>query len=188
MKREIRITGLGGQGAITAGHILGRAAAIYDRKEAVMTEGYSPYITGGWSRADIIISDDPVDFPLVSSMDVLVAMYQEGLETNLRIVKPNGIAISESRLARTFATNQTEKRRVLSVPAVAEAERLGKKMLTNILMLGALEAIAPVVNLDSLKKALVDRFPKAAELNLKAIDTGYELGLKAATELKITIG
>jgi len=44
------------------------------------------------------------------------------------------------------------------------------------------------VNLDSLKKALVDRFPKAAELNLKAIDTGYELGLKAATELKITIG
>jgi len=188
VKREIRITGLGGQGAITAGHILGRAAAIYDQKEAVMTEGYSPYITGGWSRADIIISDDPVDFPLVSSMDVLVAMYQEGLETNLRIVKPNGIAISESRLARTFATNQTEKRRVLSVPAVAEAERLGKKMLTNILMLGALEAIAPVVNLDSLKKALVDRFPKAVELNLKAIDTGYELGLKAATELKITIG
>jgi len=188
VRREIRISGLGGQGAITAGHILGRAAAIYDRKEAVMTEGYSPYITGGWSRADLIISDDPVDFPLVSSLDVLVAMYREGLETNLSMVKPNGIAISESRLARSFVPNHAENRRVVSVPAAAAAESLGKKMLTNVLMLGSLEAIAPVVNLDSLKKALVDRFPKSAELNLKAIDAGYELGLKAATELKIAIG
>ncbi len=153
-----------------------------------MTEGYSPYITGGWSRADLIISDDPVDFPLVSSIDVLVAMYQEGLETNLSMVKANGIALSESRLSRTFATNHGEKRRVLSVPAASAAENLGRKMLTNVVMLGSLEAIAPVVNLGSLKKALVDRFPKAAELNLKAIDAGYELGLKAAEELKISIG
>ena len=188
MRREIRITGLGGQGAITAGHILGRAASIYDRREAVMTEGYSPYITGGWSRADLIISDEPVDFPLVSSLDVLVAMYQEGLETNLKMLKQDGIGLSESRFARTFAANQREKRKVLAIPAAAAAEQLGKKMLTNVLMLGALEAIAPVVNFDSLKKALVDRFPKAAELNLKAIDNGYDLGLKAATEMKITIG
>ncbi len=188
MRREIRITGLGGQGAITAGHILGRAAAIYDRKEAVMTEGYSPYITGGWSRADLIISDDPVDFPLVGSMDVLVAMYQEGLETNLKMVKPNGVAISESRFTKTVTANHAEQRRVFSVPAAAEAQRLGKKMLTNVLMLGSLEAIAPVVNFDSLKKALADRFPKAAELNLKAVDAGYELGLKAGTELKINVG
>jgi len=188
LRREIRITGLGGQGAITAGHILGRAASIYDRREAVMTEGYSPYITGGWSRADLIISDDPVDFPLVSSVDILVAMYKEGLETNLKMVKPDGIALSESRLARPFEANQKEKRRVLSVPAAATAEQLGKKMLTNVLMLGALEAIARVVNFESLKKALIDRFPKAAELNLRAIDKGYELGLKAVTELKIVIG
>lgn len=188
MRRDIRITGLGGQGAITAGHILGRAAVIYDRKEAVMTEGYSPYVTGGWSRADIIISDDPVDFPLVSSLDVLVAMYQEGLEKNLSMVKPNGIAITDTRLARTFPTSRNESRRVLSVPAASTAESLGKKMLTNVVMLGSLEAIAPAVNLDSLKKALVDRFPKAAELNLRAIDAGYDLGLKATSELKISIG
>jgi 2-oxoglutarate ferredoxin oxidoreductase subunit gamma len=188
MRREIRITGLGGQGAITAGNILGKAAAIYDGKEVVMTEGYSPYVTGGWSRADLVISDDPIDFPLASNLDVLVAMYQEGLETNLRAVKPNGIALSDSRFARTLAANHSEKRRVLSVPAASAAESLGKKMLANVVMLGSLEAIAPVVNYDSLKKALVDRFPKAAELNLKAIDAGYELGLKATTELKISIG
>ncbi len=187
MRREIRITGLGGQGAITAGHILGRAAAIYDGKRAVMTEGYSPYITGGWSRADLIISDDPVDFPLVSNLDALVAMYQEGLESNLRFVKPEGIALSEHRFARESATNSRGKK-VLPVPAAAAAENLGRKMLANVVMLGSLEAIAPFVNFDSLKKALVDRFPKAAESNLKAVEVGYELGLKAATESKIYIG
>jgi 2-oxoglutarate ferredoxin oxidoreductase subunit gamma len=188
VKREIRITGLGGQGAITAGHILGRAAAIYDRKEAVMTEGYSPYVTGGWSRADLVISDDPIDFPLVSGIDALVAMYQEGLESNLSKVKANGVAISDSRLARTFESNHANRQRVLSVPAASTAENLGKKMLTNVVMLGSLQAIAPVVNIDSLKRSLVDRFPKAAELNIKAFDVGYELGLKASTELKISVG
>jgi len=188
LRRDIRIAGLGGQGAITAAHILGRAAVMYERKEAVMTEKYSPYVTGGWSRADLIISDDPVDFPLVSSFDVLVAMYQEGIDASLSMVKPKGIAISESRLAKNYASNHGEKRGVLSVPAAAAADKLGKKMLTNVVMLGSLEAIAPVVNLDSLKKALVDRFPKAAELNLKAVDAGYELGLRVATELKLNIG
>lgn len=186
--RQIRITGLGGQGSITACNILGTAAVIYDRKQAVMTEKYSPYVTGGWSSGDLIISDEPVDFPLVTNIDILVAMYQEGLEQNLNLLKPNGIAISESRFGGVSEVNRSEERRVIPVPAAAIADGLGRKILTNIVMLGALEAIAPPVNIDSLKKAVVDRFPKAAELNVRAIDAGYELGLKAATELKVSIG
>jgi len=180
LRRQIRITGLGGQGSITACNILGTAAVIYDRQEAVMTEKYSPYVTGGWSTGDLIISDEPVDFPLVTNLDILVAMYQEGLETNLKLLKPNGIAISESKLASVSGANPPETRNVVSVPATSVADGLGKKMVTNIVMLGALEAIAPPVQIESLKKALVDRFPKAAELNLRAVDAGYELGLKAA--------
>jgi len=59
MKFEARITGLGGQGAITAGHIFGSAAALHEGKEVVVTEGYSPYVTGGWSRADVVIPTSP---------------------------------------------------------------------------------------------------------------------------------
>ena len=153
-----------------------------------MTEKYSPYVTGGWSTGDLIISDEPVDFPLVTNMDIMVAMYQEGLVANLKLLKPNGVAISESRFMSTSSDDQPEMRRVISVPAAAAADVLGKKVLTNIVMLGALEAIAPPVHIESLKKALVDRFPKAAELNLRAIDAGYELGLKIAPELRVNIG
>ncbi len=152
-----------------------------------MTEKYSPYVTGGWSTGDLIISDEPVDYPLVSNLDVLVAMYQEGLETNLKMLKPNAIAISESRLVSVSGENRPDARRIFSVPAAAVADELGKKVLTNIVMLGALEAIAPPVQIDSLKKALLDRFPKAGELNVRAVDAGYELGLKAASELKVNI-
>jgi len=183
MRKEIRITGLGGQGAITAGNILARAAVLYDQKEAVLTEGYSPYITGGWSRADIIIQEEKIDFPLVSRLDVLVTMYQEGLDQNYRLIKSGGVALGEKRLVSVNASlKRTDDKRIFLIPAASEAEKLGKKMVTNIVLLGSLEAIAPVVNIESLKKALADRFPKAAELNLKAIAAGYELGLNAIKE------
>jgi len=183
LRKEIRITGIGGQGAITAGNILARAAVLYDNKEAVLTEGYSPYVVGGWSRADVIIQEEKIDFPVVSRLDVLVSMYQEGLDLNYRLIKSGGVALAEARLVSVGANlKNTEDRRVLLVPAAAEAERLGKKMVTNIVLLGSLEAVAPVVNIESLRRALVDRFPKAAELNMQAIASGYELGLKALKE------
>lgn len=183
MRKEIRITGLGGQGAITAGNIVGSAAVLYDKKEAVVTEGYSPYVTGGWSMADVIVSDQKIDFPLVSKLDVLVTMYQEGLDKNLKMIKPGGLALSEKRLAGNIrAKKPGETTRILTIPAAIEAERLGKKMLTNIVLLGSLEAVAPIVGLESLKKALADRFPKAAELNMKAVDAGYALGKRAAED------
>jgi len=183
MRKEIRITGLGGQGAITAGNILARAAVLYDQKEAVLTEGYSPYVTGGWSRADIIIQEEKIDFPLVSRLDVLVTMYQEGLDQNYRMIKSGGVALGERRLVSVNASlKRNDDKRIFLIPAATEAEKLGKKMVTNIVLLGSLEAIAPVVNIESLKKALADRFPKAAELNLKAIAAGYELGMNAIKE------
>jgi len=76
MRREIRITGMGGQGAITIARVLGRAAALYDDKEVAITEDFSPYVTGGWSRGDIVISDEPIDYPRISSLDGLLAMYR----------------------------------------------------------------------------------------------------------------
>jgi len=173
MKLSIRITGVGGQGAITAGHLLGSAAVLYDHKEAVVTEGYSPYITGGWSRADVVISDAPIDYPMISKLDGLVTMYQDGLDSNLGLLKQGSVILAEKRLVDP---SRTKGREVILVPATDAAESLGKKMLTNIVLLGALEAALPLVSMDSLKTAVTTRFPKAAELNVRALDLGYNLG------------
>ncbi|MEM3260184.1 MAG: 2-oxoacid:acceptor oxidoreductase family protein, partial [Thermoplasmata archaeon] len=97
MKKEIRIYGFGGQGIITLGHLIGESA-VEDKKEVIMTEEYSPYITGGWSRADIIISDSAIDYPLISGIDFLITLSQEGLDVNKDLVRENGLIFLDSDL------------------------------------------------------------------------------------------
>ena len=177
MKFEVRITGLGGQGAITAGHVFGTAASLHEGKEVVVTEGYSPYVTGGWSRADVVVSDEPIDYPLVSKLDALVTMYQDGLDLNLKMVKPTGVVLAEERLVDI--SRVATDRRVFPIPAAATAESLGRKVLTNIVMLGSMVAMATPHSLEPLKKAVAVRFPKAAELNVKALEAGADLAAKA---------
>ena len=177
MKFEARITGIGGQGAITAGHVFGTAAALHEGKEVVVTEGYSPYVTGGWSRADVVVSDEPIDYPLVSRLDALVTMYQDGLDLNLKMVKPSGVILAEQRLVDL--SKVVGDRRVFPIPAADTAEALGRKVLTNIVMLGSMVALASPHSMEPLKKAVTERFPKAAELNVRALDAGADLAAKA---------
>ncbi len=177
MKFEARVTGIGGQGAITAGHVFGTAAALYEGKQVVVTEGYSPYVTGGWSRADVVVSDEPIDYPLVSKLDALVTMYQEGLDLNLKMVKPNGVVLVEQRLVKL--SGLAGDKRIFAIPAAATAESLGRKVLTNIVMIGSMAALASPHTLEPLKKAVTSRFPKAAELNVRALDAGAKLASDA---------
>ena len=180
MTVSVRIAGLGGQGAITAGHLLGTAADLYDHKEAVVTEGYSPYITGGWSRADVVVSEEPIDYPMVNKLDALVTMYQDGLDSNLKLLKKDCTILTEKKLVDV---SRVSGRNVVQVPAIDAAESLGRKILANIVLLGSLSAVFPVVTTESLKTAVSKRFPKAAQLNIKALDTGYLLA-KQISETK----
>src|SRR3990172_12200125 len=77
MRQEVRLGGFGGQGIILAGYILGKAAALYDGKEAVFTQAYGPEARGGACSADLVISDEPIGYPMVSRPDLLVLMSQE---------------------------------------------------------------------------------------------------------------
>ncbi|HME18902.1 MAG TPA: 2-oxoacid:acceptor oxidoreductase family protein [Nitrososphaerales archaeon] len=179
MRTEIRIAGTGGQGAITVGQILGAAAALHDKKEAVVSEGYSPSITGGWSRADVVISDEPIDYPLVSRLDALVAMYQGGLELNTKLIKPTGVVVVESQLVDVSGLRADWS--MFQIPAVAQAQALGKKVLTNIILLGALLELTPVVSRDAVEKTLSERFPAFAELNVRALNSGIQLARAAGS-------
>lgn len=183
MRWEIRFTGIGGQGAITIGNVLGRAAVVYGGREAVVTEGYSPYVTGGWSRADIIVSEDPIDYPLVGKLDVLLTMYQGGLDLNLKAMKSGGVVLYENQLVNLKGGGRNDLK-LLEVPAFATAESLGKKIAANIVMLGAVPAVCDAVSLEAVKTAVKDRFPKAIELNMEAIKQGFELGSKALADAK----
>lgn len=183
MRWEFRFSGIGGQGAITIGNVLGRAAVVYGGREAVVTEGYSPYVTGGWSRADVIVADDPIDYPLVSRLDVLVTMYQDGLDLNLKMLKSGAAVIAESQLV-SFRGVTKKDLKLLGIPGISAAEALGKKIVANVVLLGAVPAICDAVSLDAVKKSAADRFPKAVDLNAKALDRGFELGSRMMQEVR----
>ena len=76
MKQELRLSGTGGQGLITAGIILAEAALL-DGKLAIQSQSYGPEARGGASKAEVIISDEAIHFPKVTDPNLLLAMSQE---------------------------------------------------------------------------------------------------------------
>ena len=91
---EIRLSGSGGQGMITAGIILANAAAIYENKNSVQSQSYGPEARGGASKAEVIISSDEINYPKVTSPDFLVALTQEAYDKYSKDIKDDCLIIS----------------------------------------------------------------------------------------------
>jgi 2-oxoglutarate ferredoxin oxidoreductase subunit gamma len=172
MRHEVRFSGFGGQGIILAAVILGRAAVMYDNKYAVQTQVYGPEARGGASMSAVIIDDEPVLFPKVTTPDIYVIMSQEGFE------KYGQAACSDAEmLVDSTLVHSRPACRYVEIPATREArETLGRDIVANIIMLGALVAATGVVSRDSIEKAILDSVPKGTEsLNVKAMKRGFEL-------------
>ncbi len=175
---EVRISGLGGQGVVLAGEILGRAA-VYDGKWAVQTQSYGAEARGSVAKSEVIISDEKIGFPKVRKCDVLVTMSQSALDKHLKDLKENGILlVDESIVEKVPEVNA----KVFKVPATKVAEtELKSRIYANVVMLGALTKIAGVVSEKSVEKAIIDSVPKdAIENNIEGFKKGTQiLGEKA---------
>jgi 2-oxoglutarate ferredoxin oxidoreductase subunit gamma len=171
MKKEIRVYGYGGQGIITLGHLIGEGA-VEDKKEVIMTEEYSPYITGGWSRADIIISDEPIDYPLISGIDYLITLSQEGLDVNYDQLKKGGMVFLDSDLVdySNYSGN------FVPIRAKRISEKLGNPRTMNMVILGSFVSKTGLISREAAINAIRKRFPRYAEENVKAFQVGYEGG------------
>lgn len=175
MRVEIRIGGFGGQGIIRTGLILATASCVYGDKNAIQTASYGPESRGGRCKSEVIISDEDIDFPKVEYPDILVAVSQEAYLQYVDDLKENGILIVDPDLV----PNQREnlKVRMYEVPATKIAEGLGKKIVANVVMIGAFAAITNLFGVEHLKESIKRNVPKAViELNLKAFKKGYEYG------------
>ena len=146
MRQEIRISGFGGQGVGLAGYILGKALTLYDGKEAVMTQSYGPEARGGASSASVVVSDEPIDYPFVLEPDFLIALSQEAFDKFLPTVKPDAMILVDEELVDTG-----EHSGILKVPCTRLAEELGRRIVTNVVMLGFFTAQAGVIGPDAVE-------------------------------------
>lgn len=175
-KREIRLAGFGGQGIILSGHILGKAATLFEKKNAVFTQSYGPEARGGSCSADVVIADGPIYYPKVGTPDILVLMSQGALQTYGDSIGKGGVLILDADLVNL--AKDPDEMTVYRVPATRLAEEMGKKIVANIVMLGAVAALAGVVTYDSMKESVLASIPAGTEeLNMSAFNKGYEYGL-----------
>lgn len=180
-KREVRLSGFGGQGIIMAGYLLGKAAAIYDRKNAVFTQSYGPESRGGSCAGELVISDEPIDYPRIVEPDIVVTLSQEAYAKYSKDIAEGGTLIIEEDHVRSESTERA--RTTLTVPATRLAEELGRRIAANVVMLGFLAATTEVVSAESLKQAIASTVPRGTEsLNLRAFEKGWEHGLKALAD------
>jgi 2-oxoglutarate ferredoxin oxidoreductase subunit gamma len=177
-KTEVRFSGFGGQGIILAGYISGKAAALFDKRNATLTQSYGPESRGGACSAELIVSDDAILYPHLICPDVLVAMSQPAYEMYKGKLAPQGVLVVDSGLVDPGEVPAGA--RLYSIPATQLAEELGRSVVANIVMLGFFTAVAGVIAEDSMRQAILSSVPRGTEeLNTKAFETGYNRGKEA---------
>jgi 2-oxoglutarate ferredoxin oxidoreductase subunit gamma len=177
MRTDIRFAAFGGQGMILAGLILGEGA-ILDGRNAVQTQSYGPESRGGAARAEVIIADEEIDYPMIEEADYLVALSQPGYDKYAPHVREESTIIIDRDMVAT--DKQLPPGRIFKLPFARTADKLGNRIVANIVMLGSVCAITEVVSKENLKMAIESNIPdKFLELNLRAFSEGYSIGRKA---------
>lgn len=176
-RHEIRLSGSGGQGIILMAIILAEAVGIYDGKCVAQTQSYGPEARGGSSKAEVVISDEEIDYPKAVKPDLLLAMNQKSCNEYFRDLKPDGVLIVDSTFVNQLPTPQA-----FQIPFTRIArEKFKREVVANIIALGALSQLSNVVSAKAVEAAVLARVPKGTEqLNRDAL----KAGIKAARRVK----
>ncbi len=180
---EIRLSGSGGQGIILMGIILAEAIGVYDGKCVAQTQSYGPEARGGSSKSEVIVSDEEIDYPKAMKPDLLLAMNQKSCDEFYPDLKPEGLLIVDS----TFV-NQIPTTKAFQIPFTRIArEKFKREVVANIVALGALAQLSPLVSSKAMEAAVLARVPKGTEkLNRDALKAGMAAAKKAEKEWKMT--
>ena len=167
-------SGSGGQGVITAAIILAEAAVLHENLVAVQTQAYGAAARGGATRSDVIISDTTINYPKVIQPNVLVCLTQESYSKFYPIIRPGGLLISDSRYVDTIRKVDAIQCELPMYDTVME--KIGKPIVFNICMLGAVIGLTKLVKPEAIMQTLETRIPEAfLDMNREALAIGLEL-------------
>jgi len=174
MKYEVRFSGSGGQGVITASVILGAAAALYDGKHVIQSQSYGPEARGGATKADVIIADGKIFYPKARTIDYLVSLTQKAADKFISSVKKGGVVIVDS----DFVEVPPSPAYVLyRLPMTSNALTTFNRLTTlNVVSLGAFVEVSRIVDAEAVRKAVMTYSPRGfEEMNLSSFELGREL-------------
>jgi 2-oxoglutarate ferredoxin oxidoreductase subunit gamma len=172
---RIVFSGSGGQGVITASIILAEAAALHEGLNAAQSQTYGPEARGGATRADVIISDRAIRFPKVNQPNVLICLTQEAYNRYSGTIRPGGLLLTDSHFVKLERKVDARQLGLSMYKGVMEV--IGKPVVFNICMLGAVIGLTHIVSAESVVRVLEAKIPTGfLEMNKKALEIGLKLG------------
>lgn len=176
MKAEIIIAGFGGQGVLSMGKILAYSG-LMDNKEVTWMPAYGPEQRGGTANVTVIVSEERISSPILSHYDVAIVLNQPSLDKFESKVKPGGILIYDG-----FGIIKPPTRKdinVYRIDAMDKAAELKNSKVFNMIVLGGLLKVCPIVSTDGLNKALYKTLPERHHglipLNMEAVEAGGQI-------------
>ncbi|HAH77062.1 2-oxoacid:acceptor oxidoreductase family protein [Leyella stercorea] len=176
MKAEIIIAGFGGQGVLSMGKILAYSG-LMENKEVTWMPAYGPEQRGGTANVTVIVSEERISSPILSQYDVAIVLNQPSLDKFESKVKPGGILIYDG-----FGIIKPPTRKdinVYRIDAMDKAAELKNSKVFNMIVLGGLLKVCPIVSTDGLNKALYKTLPERHHglipLNMEAVEAGGQI-------------
>ena len=176
MKAEIIIAGFGGQGVLSMGKILAYSG-LMENKEVTWMPAYGPEQRGGTANVTVIVSEERISSPILSQYDVAIVLNQPSLDKFESKVKPGGILIYDG-----FGLINPPTRKdinVYRIDAMDKAAELKNSKVFNMIVLGGLLKVCPIVSTDGLNKALYKTLPERHHglipLNMEAVEAGGQI-------------
>jgi len=175
---SIIISGFGGQGTLFAGQVLAYAS-MDNGLEVTWIPSYGPEMRGGTAHCTVIVGEEPIGSPLVRNPDVVLALNLPSVDKYEKLIKDGGLLVANSSLVNRDINRKGIDS--LLIPANTIAEEMGMSRLGNMIMVGAMLAMKPILPLDTVKEALGEHIPerhkKTLPLNYQAMDKGYAFAL-----------
>jgi len=169
MRINVRFAGAGGQGVILASVLLAKAYGLGEDYNISQTQSYGPEARGGACKAEVVISDEAIDYMKVDTADVFIAFNQAGFSRYGRTVKKDAVVLINSTLV------ESDDKDCYRIPATEIAEKMGRPFVVNMVMLGALTKLLPKLHYPKVEEEIMENFAASiAGLNLTAYEKGYE--------------
>ena len=176
MKKEIIISGFGGQGVLSMGKIIAYSG-LMDDKEVTWMPAYGPEQRGGTANVTVIVSDDKISSPILSSYDVAIILNQPSLEKFEPKLKPGGILIYDGYGIINPPTRKDIT--VYRVNAMDKAAEMKNSKIFNMIVLGGFLKVCPVLSTAGIEKALRKTLPERHHalipLNMQALEEGGKI-------------
>ena len=176
MKKEIIISGFGGQGVLSMGKILAYSG-LMENKEVTWMPAYGPEQRGGTANVTVIVSEERISSPILSKYDVAIVLNQPSLDKFEEKVKPGGILIYDGYGIINPPTRKDIN--VYRIDAMDKAAEMQNSKGFNMIVLGGLLKVCPVVSTDGISKALFKSLPERHHplipLNMQAVDEGMNI-------------